>query len=104
MKTLLIALLLLACLPAQADTPPPGTVVVICCWVQTEDGTWTQHCDYMIVVSPAYRDRPVYSAKPDPLLNGMLVRRIVWVAGWYRVIEGIQTVDGGLFPLNGGSH
>jgi hypothetical protein len=97
MKTLLIALLLLGCLPVSADTPPPGTVVVMCCWVQTPDGVWTQYCEIIVIKSPAYRDTPVYSAKPDPLLNGMLVRRMVWVGAGYVTYEGIQTTSGRLF-------
>ncbi len=102
MKTLLVAFLLLACLPVQAQSPPPGTVLTICASFTWPDGRVEVYCECIVVKSPVYQERAVYSAKPDPLLNGMKVRRIVWVGQGSITYEGIQTVDGGIFPSSGG--
>lgn len=84
----------------------PGTIITLTAHVSywkifhMPDG-WDRYvwatADYskdLVVVSPVYREHPVYSDKDDSLLIGMLRRRITKTG---ETLTGIQLLDGGLF-------
>ena len=115
MKTVLILLILVyqvGSLQSIAGVTKPGEVIEVYAYVySTNAAAATAHAS-MVVVNPAlWRDlprlTPFYSpgiwvrrgkVRFDPLLNGCLVRRLVNGV----VVDGVQTIGGGLFPLEGG--
>ena len=101
--TRILLLTLALCCPAASATAP-GEVISITATAQIPGGELVTACNRLVVMNPALASchapwRTVYySARPDALLNGCLVRRIVDGV----VVDGIQDTDGGLIPLEGG--
>lgn len=75
---------------------PPGTVIAIHAEAHGS-GFTSEAVGYCVVLSPVWRDEPVYAARPDRLLNGMLVRRLV--DG--RTFDGVQLADGTMLGERG---
>jgi hypothetical protein len=75
---------------------PPGVVIAIHAEAHAS-GFTSEAVGYCVVRSPVWRDEPVYCCKPDPLANGMNVRRLV--DG--RAFDGVQLADGSLLGEKG---
>ena len=69
--------------PREEIDLPPGTLH------RVSDSTIVQ-----VILAPTWRDAPVYSARPDPLLVGMWVRRLREDG---TTEDGIQLPDGTLW-------